>query len=110
MNADRQLMSVEFIDNSKEVLRDVTVLSHGQFTEFLETAREVAKSLAPVQYGTLRNSIDFEDVTGELNYIFFTRAGYGAFQELGTSKMAGKHFMQSGLQAASRELTGKLHG
>jgi hypothetical protein len=61
-------MSVEFIDNSKEVLREVN---------------------------------------GNFNYIFFTRAGYGAYQELGTSNIPARHMLQKGIHAAVLEINRK---
>lgn len=87
-----------------------------------KAARRAAKPIlmqsrvnAPVDTGTLRRSIKIKAITrsrkrigvkvttGTAKSAYQGKQFYGAFQEYGTKKMAGKHFMKRAAESKSKE-------
>ena len=60
-----------------------------------------AKLLAPVDTGTLRNSIsdEIEKTTDSITGVSGTNIEYAVYQELGTSKMAAHPYLEPSFQA-----------
>ena len=108
------IMSVEYIDNSRQVLAAVNARMTQDLVAFLEEATDVAKTNAPIDTGALRESIDFTPKSPSQlppqGFEFFTRTGYGAWLELGTSKIAPKHFMQQGIMQGAKVMEQKNRG
>lgn len=63
-----------------------------------------AKRRAPVRTGRLRASITWEVDEEMLSGRYGSNVSYAIFQELGTSKISGKHYLEGALQ----KLKGKL--
>jgi hypothetical protein len=96
-------VDVQVISNRQEAMREITDFVGNAFQQsFMETAQEVAKEQAPIDTGNLRDTIQWLLVSA-MEIIFFTETGYGAYQELGTSKMPGKFFMLAGVMAGEQE-------
>lgn len=96
-------MSVQVHDKSKQAYAQISSrVKDALQKDFVEVMVDVAKQECPVVTDTLRKSIDSEP-RGSDGYAVFTRTGYGAYVELGTSRMAARPFMQKGFQAADRE-------
>jgi hypothetical protein len=106
--------SVEYVDNSKNVLTAVNAKTAKDMVAFLEEAADVAKTNAPIDTGALRESIDFEPKSPSQlppnGFKFFTRTGYGAWLELGTSKIAPRHFMQEGIMRGAKVMEQENRG
>lgn len=68
-----------------------------------------AKTMAPVDTGALRNSIEFEG-EGELTYIVHDGVEYGVFNELGTRFMAAHPFFIPAVEKNAETLASKLPG
>lgn len=74
-----------------------------------EAAAESAKRLAPVKTGRLRDSIGWTVVPGPdgaLETAVGTDVPYAAAQELGTSRIPGKHYLEDGLTAGAAAVFG----
>ena len=72
-------------------------------------AAENAKRLAPVKTGRLRDSIGWTVVArpdGSFETAVGTDLPYAAAQELGTSRMPGKHFLEDGTAAGAADVFG----
>ena len=92
-------MSKDFIirDNSPEVMRKIKGLTAKGIVEFVESAEERTKQLAPVRKvrgGNHRSSIGHKIFNSLRNKaILFSASNYGAYLEFGTRKMAARpHF------------------
>lgn len=95
-------IDVKMTDHKQEILDAM----HEQVQAALEAigmdAASTAADKAPVDTGTLKNSISHA-VDGNTVYIG-TNVEYAPYQELGTSKgIVGKHFLQFGVTAHSAE-------
>lgn len=95
-------IDVKITDHKQEVLEAM----HEQVQAALEAigmdAASTAADKAPVDTGTLKNSISHA-VDGNTVYIG-TNVEYAPYQELGTSRgIVGKHFLQFGVSAHSAE-------
>ena len=72
-------------------------------------AAENAKRLVPVKTGRLRDSIGWAVITrpdGSFETAVGTDVPYAAAQELGTSRMPGKHFLEDGTAAGAADVFG----
>lgn len=77
------------------------------FTAFLETFEEEAKMGSPVDTGNNRDSIHAEGTwTNSLMFDMkaYTESGYGAYLELGTSRMAARPYFAPAFRIAAAEL------
>lgn len=63
-------------------------------------AETTAAKKAPVDTGRLRQSIRRVE-KGKYEVVVYTNVNYASYQEFGTHKMRGKHFMRKGYLAAS---------
>ena len=94
---------VEFRSN----LDDVTQASREQIVNWLHAigldASSVSAERAPHKTGALRNSITYAVDDSALEAYIGTNIPYAIYQELGTSRIAGKHFLQFGATAHSQE-------
>ena len=66
-------------------------------------ATGVAFDKCPHDTGTLRNSISWVVDPGELAVYIGTNISYAIYQEKGTSRIAGKHFLKAGVTLYSEE-------
>ena len=74
------------------------------------SAAETAKQLAPVKTGRLRDSIGCTVTAspdGSLEAAVGSDVPYAAAQELGTARIAGKHFLENGLTAGAAAVFGQ---
>lgn len=92
-------MVVEFRSN----LDDVQAASREQIVNWLHAigldASSTAAERAPHRTGALRNSISYAVDDSALEAYIGTNIPYAIYQELGTSRIAGKHFLQFGATA-----------
>lgn|SRR5574341_409425 len=65
----------------------------------------IAKTLAPVDTGALRNSLHSEKVD-EKTYMVADGVEYGIYQELGTHKMAAHPFLVPALEQVAKQFGG----
>lgn len=79
-------MSVEFIDNSEEILKRFHTAAIKALERCGMEAEGYAKDLVPVKTGNLRNSISHK-VADKEAYVG-TNSEYGPYVELGTGKYA----------------------
>ena len=81
-------------------------------TRFGAAAADAAKRRAPVRTGRLRDSIGYRIAGGDIGSgetaeaVVGTDVPYAAAQELGTSKIRGKHFLADGTAAGAAEVFG----
>lgn len=71
-------------------------------------ASSVSAEQAPHKTGALRNSISYAVDDSALEAYIGTNIPYAIYQELGTSRIAGKHFLQFGATAHAEEYRGLL--
>ena len=87
-------MSIEFTDNSKEILSAFEKAMHNALAAIGMTAEGHAKKNCPVDTGRLRNSIsNAVDDSEEAAYIG-TNVEYAPYVEIGTSRMAARPFLK----------------
>lgn len=79
-------MTVDFIDNSKEVLAAFQEAAVRALEKCGLTAEGYAKKLAPVDTGNLRNSISHVVDEDKLDAYVGTNTEYAAYVELGTGQ------------------------
>ena len=89
-------VDVTITDRSGEIIRDMTASKERALTIIGGKAEGYAKAEAPVDTGRLRNSIA-NAVQGDTAYIG-TNVEYAPYQELGTTRIAPKHFLQDSVQ------------
>lgn len=93
-------------DRTREAFKEINRLTVGGMTEFVETVVELAKQPpprgAPRDTGNLSDSIASDD-PGELSFRIFTQTGYGAYPELGTSRMAAQPYLAPAIDGGIRE-------
>jgi len=101
---------VRIVDRSREALEEVGRLSHEALTEMAETMVEQGKENAPFRTGHLKGSIRLKG-GGHCAFEVFTETGggehgdgYGAFVELGTSRMAAQPYLGPALEQAKKEM------
>ena len=85
-------MSVEFVDNSAEMIASLYDACERALWRCGEKAEEYAKDLCPVDTGNLRNSIthaERAEAGGGEMYVG-TNVDYSVYQEMGTGKYAEK--------------------
>ncbi len=95
-------MSVMVNDNSKNVIRDVSRLSHSALVEFTDLAKEITTEFAPVRQirgGNHRSLIDHDTIRKHSTRLF-SQSGYGAYLEFGTSRMAPRPHFSKGIKGA----------
>lgn len=85
----------------------------GVLRESVETAGsaavDAAKRLAPVKTGRLRDSIGYTvsvSPDGAAEAVIGSDVPYAAAQELGTARIAGKHFLEHGLAEGASAVFG----
>ena len=66
-------------------------------------ASSTAAGVAPHKTGTLRNSITYQTDSANNCVYVGTNIPYATYQELGTSRISGKHYLQFGATAHTRE-------
>lgn len=94
---------VEFIshlDEVKEASRDQ--IENWLYAIALD-ASSTAAERAPHKTGALRNSISYAVDEEALEAYIGTNLFYAVYQELGTSRIAGKHFLQFGATAHAQD-------
>lgn len=96
-------MVVEFRSNMPEVQQ----AAKSQIVNWLHAigldASSTAAEKAPHKTGALRNSISYAVDDSELVAYIGTNIPYAIYQELGTSRIAGKHYLQFGATAHAEE-------
>ena len=83
---------------TEEITRSVRHLLGAVVAKTAGDVEATAKSLAPVDTGFLRNSIQAERVT-DLEWEVNVGAEYGAYVELGTSRMAPRPYLTPAVEA-----------
>ena len=81
-------MSIRFENNSGEVISTMQEAAIRALEKCGLTAEEYAKRLAPVDTGTLRNSITHQVDDGESAVYIGSNVEYATYVELGTGKYA----------------------
>jgi len=79
-------MTIEFTDNSQEVLEAMQAAALRALEKCGMTAEGYAKLLCPVDTGNLRNSISHQVDEGEPAVYIGSNSEYAAYVELGTGK------------------------
>ena len=99
---------VDFKSNKEDVMR----MLESDLADWLyaigEDAADTAARKAPVDTGRLKNSISHAVVISEKAAYIGTNVPYAVYQELGTSKIAGKHYLQFGATAHKKEYADML--
>lgn len=72
-------------------------------SDAITTTQNIIQQIPLVKTGTLRNSISMEVDMNEYAVYIGTNVYYAEWQEVGTSKMEGKHFLQAGASIHSEE-------
>jgi HK97 gp10 family phage protein len=105
---------MEIVDHSQEFIEEMKRKLEAGMAALGETAAARAADVAPVDTGRLKNSISWatKDQNGghdadstplanpEDNAVYIgTNVEYAAYQEYGTSKIPGKHFLKYGANA-----------
>ncbi len=71
-------------------------------------ASSTARERAPHRTGALRNSLTYQvDANGDKVYVG-TNIPYAIYQEVGTSRIAGKHYLEFGVTAHKAEYQAML--
>lgn len=83
-------------DNTEEVMRELEKKIPAALEECGLVAEGFAKRLAPVDTGTLRNSIT-HTTSGETEYIG-TNVEYAPYVEMGTSRTRAQPFLQPAIE------------
>ena len=100
---------VAFKSNKEDVMRILNEDVIAWLEGIGEDAADTAAKKAPVDTGRLKGSISHAVVPDERAVYIGTNVhneqgkNYAIYQELGTSKIAGKHFLQFGATAHKRE-------
>lgn len=102
--AKRSYITVEITeDNLAEVFRQIEVEMDRRLNSVADRAVELAKKLAPVDTGALRDSI--QKVNTEINnFRIIATVPYAQFVELGTRKMRARPFLAPAMFFARKAL------
>lgn len=87
------MADIRFTDNSRQVLAEFEARKHRALTAVAHQGVNHAKATCPVDTGRLRGSIS-PAVSEDSAYIG-TNVEYAIFVELGTRKMAPRHFLKN---------------
>lgn len=98
---------VEFKSNKDEIKKMFQSTMMDWLDAIGEDAAMTAAEKAPVDTGALKKSIDYAIVADEKAVYIGTNIPYAIYQELGTFRIAGKHYLQFGASAHANEY-GKL--
>ncbi|MCC6490676.1 MAG: HK97 gp10 family phage protein [Candidatus Hydrogenedentes bacterium] len=85
--------AVVITDRTAEALKTMQGLHADRLRDFAEEMVDEAKDIVPVDTGNLRDSIDFTEEREQGLVKVFTQTGYGAWVELGTSRMAARPYL-----------------
>lgn len=91
----------EVIIHTDECLEGMEEQVHAFLEAIALDAASTAAEAAPHKTGALRNSIE-HSVEGQVA-IIGTNIPYAIYQELGTSRIAGKHFLEFGVTAHAND-------
>lgn len=100
-------IKVTFIDKTKEAMSVIRHASEANFTDFIETMGEIAMDLSPFLTGHNMASIKSTGQWGNrlvFEFAIFTESGYGAYLELGTTRMAARPYFAPAFQQALSNL------
>jgi len=104
------MTNVTMTGDPRKILAHVEKQTGAWLGELCDTASELAKRPppqgSPYLTGNNRDSIGF-DHDNPLSWRIFTRSSYGAWLELGTSRMAARPYMAPAIQEAAREMERK---
>ena len=87
------MADIKFTDNSRQVLAELESNKHRALTAVGIAAQGHAKATCPVDTGRLRGSISHA-VAGDSAFVG-TNVEYAPYVELGTRKMAPRHFLKN---------------
>lgn len=102
-----QVSDVEFHSHRGEIAQVEKAVVLAWLDSIGQDAAETAAKYAPVDTGRLKNSISNATQPDEMAAYIGTNVPYAIYQELGTSRIAGKHYLQFGATAHANEY-GKL--
>jgi len=89
-------------DRSAQALAQIKQIVAGDLQSFAENMVEIAKDTAPIDTGNLRSSITMRKVKDDELRVQ-TECGYGAYQELGTSRHAAQPFFAPAFEQSRSE-------
>jgi len=105
------VISIEAVNEQeiKKAIKDLKKESFKNIRNFMKASvvvgAGVASKNAPVDTGTLRQSIDSRVKDGGFQGEIFSGVKYAKWQNDGNSKIKGKNFMEKGVTAALNTLT-----
>lgn len=92
-----------------QVFGEVRAEADEQLNEMVEEMTVIAAELVPRDTGNLARSIANQKIE-PLHYQVHTEAGYGAYVELGTSRMGARPFLAPAFAQAASEMKKKYPG
>ena len=85
------------LDKLKKFSTSIPDIVQNDISNALDDGVDVAKGLARVRTGYMRDHIS-QYQTGKYTWNFVSTATYSTFQDQGTGRMEGTHFMEAGIQ------------
>lgn len=96
-------MSVVINDKTHEAVKKIRKLTYSGLIDFTEKATAIAKRKSPFKSGNNHDLIDWDEVHGSTSTRMFSQTGYGAYLELGTSKMPARPYFSPAIGEAIKE-------
>jgi len=90
------------LDKLKKISTSIPDIVQNDISNALDDGVQVAKGLARVRTGYMRDHIA-QNQTGKYTWNFVSTATYSTFQDQGTSRMEGTHFMEAGIKTANQK-------
>lgn len=94
-------MPVKLNLDTNKAIRMIQRLVHEEFVSLCENVTELAKDKTPYDTGTNRASITWDE--SEKQFRVYTQSGYGAYLELGTSKMQAKPYIYPAFEESKKD-------
>jgi HK97 gp10 family phage protein len=92
-----------------QAVGEVRTMADAQLNEMVEEMTVLAAQIVPRDTGNLARSIANKKVN-ELHYQVHTEAGYGAYVELGTSRMQARPYLAPAFEQTAAEMKKKYPG
>jgi hypothetical protein len=103
-------MEAKFTSNSDKFLKSLTSDLVESMEKQNDEAIKASKGYAPKNTGELASSIDGEVTADseEITSTVYANKDYAIFQELGTSRVTGKHYLKRGVLSSVKILDGEF--
>ena len=101
-------MKVVFQDKTDEAADLIAGISEKNFTQFMDDMIGAAKEFSPIDTGNNRDSIKATSewlTRNDFDFSLFTESGYGAWLELGTTRMPARPYFAPAFQFAHKQIT-----